>query len=144
MDKVFQAKHFGVMTKTRICSLSWAGQPGFRQVAIFDNQTGEYQAKRLTQRAEAEQFYRSLTGQQVRVGMEACGHYPWCERPLAKLGIELWLGGASKIRAAETCKQKTNRRLLHLDAGGEILPKMPGLGRTSLETGNRVLRGELI
>jgi transposase len=84
--------------------------PGFQQVAIFDNQTGEYQEKRLSHRAEAEQFYRSLAGQQVRVGMEACGHYPWFERLLAELGIELWLGDASKIRAAEVRKQKTDRR----------------------------------
>ena len=43
--------------------------PGFQQVAIFDNQTGEYQERRLGHRAEAEQFYRALAGQVVRVGM---------------------------------------------------------------------------
>src|SRR5436309_4181254 len=57
--------------------------PSFQQVAIFDKQTGEYQEKRLGHRAEAEQYYRSLAGQRVRVGMEACGHYPWFERLLA-------------------------------------------------------------
>ncbi len=40
--------------------------PGFQQVAIFDRQTGEYQEKRLSHRAEAEQFYRAL-------GNKACG-----------------------------------------------------------------------
>jgi PP-loop superfamily ATP-utilizing enzyme len=45
--------------------------PGFQQVAIFDNLTGEIQEERLQHRGEAEQFYRSLAGQQVRVGMEA-------------------------------------------------------------------------
>ena len=30
--------------------------PGFQQVAIFDNQTGEYQERRLGHRAQAEQF----------------------------------------------------------------------------------------
>ena len=84
--------------------------PGFQLVAIFDNQTGEYQEKRLRHREEAEQFYGALAGQAVRVGMEACGHYPWFERLLAKLGIELWLGDAGKIRAAEVRKQKTDRR----------------------------------
>src|SRR5256886_8515527 len=84
--------------------------PGFQQVAIFDNQTGEYQEKRLNHREEAEQFYRSLAGQTVRVGMEACGHYPWFERLLAKLGFELWLGDAAKIRASVVRKQKTDRR----------------------------------
>ena len=84
--------------------------PGFQQVAIFDNRTGEIQEKRLPHRAEAEQFYRSLAGREVRVGMEACGHYPWFERLLAELGIELWMGDAAKIRASVVRKQKTDRR----------------------------------
>jgi transposase len=84
--------------------------PGFQQVAIFDKQTGEYQEKRLQHREEAEQFYRGLRGQAVRVGMEACGHYPWFERLLAELGFELWLGDAARIRAGEVRRQKTDRR----------------------------------
>ena len=84
--------------------------PGFQQVAIFDNQSGEIGEQRLQHRAEAEQFYRSLAGQQVRVGMEACGHYPWFERLLAELGYELWLGDAAAIRAAVVRQQKTDRR----------------------------------
>jgi len=84
--------------------------PGFQQVAIFDKQTGEYQEKRLSHREEAEFFYRSLSGQGVRVGMEACGHYPWFERLLTECGVELWLGDAGKIRASEVRKQKTDRR----------------------------------
>src|SRR5438552_8077294 len=50
--------------------------------------------------------------------MEACGHYPWFERLLAGLGIELWWGDAAGLRAGEVRKQKTDRRdaehLLHL------------------------------
>jgi transposase len=92
--------------------------PGFQQVAIFDKRTGEIQEKRLQHRAEAEQFYGSLAGQEVRVGMEACGHYPWFERRLAELGFELWLGDAAQVRASVVRKQKTDRRdaehLLHL------------------------------
>jgi len=84
--------------------------PGFQQVAIFDNRTGEYEQRRLGHREEAEQFYRSLAGQPVRVGMEACGHYPWFERLLAGLGQELWLGDAAQIRAKVVRKQKTDRR----------------------------------
>ncbi len=84
--------------------------PGFQQVAIFDNLTGEIEEKRLPHREEAEQFYRSLAGQQVRVGMEACGQYPWFEGLLAELGIELWLGDAAKVRASVVRKQKTDRR----------------------------------
>lgn len=84
--------------------------PSFQQVAIFDNLTGEYQEKRLAHREEAEAFYRSLAGKTVRVGMEACGHYPWFERLLAELGFELWLGDAGQIRASAVRKQKTDRR----------------------------------
>jgi transposase len=84
--------------------------PGFQQVAIFDNQTGEIERKRLQHREEAEQFYRSLKGQSVVVGMEACGHYPWFERLLAECGHELRLGDAAAIRATVVRKQKTDRR----------------------------------
>src|SRR4029077_11638325 len=84
--------------------------PSFQQVAIFDNRTGKIQEKRLQHRAEAEEVYRSLAGQQVLVGMEACGHYPWFERLMAELGFELRLGDAAKIRAAVLRKQRTDRR----------------------------------
>ena len=92
--------------------------PGFQQIAIFDNRTGEMEEKRLQHRAEAEQFYRSLAGQEVRVGMEACGHYPWFERLLQELGFELWFGDAAQVRASVVRRQKTDRRdaehLMHL------------------------------
>src|SRR5258707_1045341 len=84
--------------------------PGFQQVSIFDNRTGEIQEKRLQHRTEAEQFYGALAGQEVRVGMEACGHYPWFERLLGELGIELWFGDAARVRASVVRKQKTDRR----------------------------------
>src|SRR5438105_13281001 len=74
--------------------------PGFQQIAIFDNQTGAYEERRLSHRAEAEQFYRSLAGQEVRVGMEACGHYPWCEHLLAGLGFERSPGDGGNSRAS--------------------------------------------
>ena len=92
--------------------------PGLQQIAIFDNRTGEVEEKRLQHRAEAEQFYRSLVGQEVRVGMEACGHYPWFEWLLAEMGFELWFGDAAQVRASVVRKQKTDRRdaehLMHL------------------------------
>jgi transposase len=84
--------------------------PGFQQVAIFDNRTGELEERRLRHREEAEQYYRSLSGQMVRVGMEACGYYPWFERLLTECGVELWVGDAAKIRAMVVRKQKTDRR----------------------------------
>jgi transposase len=84
--------------------------PGFQQIAIFDKRTGEVEEKRLQHRAEAEAFYGSLAGQEVRVGMEACGHYPWFERLLAERGFELWFGDAAQVRASVVRKQKTDRR----------------------------------
>jgi transposase len=83
--------------------------PGFQQVAIFDNETGEMQQRRLQHRGEAEQFYRSVPAGGL-VGMEACGHYPWFERLLRECGQELWLGDASRIRASAVRRQKTDRR----------------------------------
>ena len=50
--------------------------PGFQQVAIFDNSTGEIWDRRLWHREEAEQFYGSLRGQAVRVGMRDAGTMP--------------------------------------------------------------------
>jgi transposase len=84
--------------------------PGFQQVAIFDKRTGEMQEKRLQHREEAEQFYRGLGSPEVRVGMEACGHYPWFEGLLEELGMELWFGDAARVRASVVRKQKTDRR----------------------------------
>jgi transposase len=84
--------------------------PGFQQVAIFDNRTGEIEEKRLGHREEAERYYRGLRGQAVRVGMEACGHYPWFERLLEEMGFELWFGDAAQVRASVVRKQKTDRR----------------------------------
>jgi transposase len=82
--------------------------PSFQQIAMVDTETGEHTEKRLTP-SEALQFYGQLKGQ-VLVGMEGCGNTLWFERLLAELGHDLWLGDASKIRALEVRKQKTDRR----------------------------------
>ena len=66
--------------------------PGFQQIAFVDAETGELGERRLTHREEAEQFYRALLGQKVRVGMEASGHARWFERLLHELQFELWIG----------------------------------------------------
>jgi len=71
---------------------------------------GEFQEKRLAHREEAEKFYRALTGQKVRVGMEASGHGRWFERLMGELQIELWIGDAAEIRTKRVRKQKTDRQ----------------------------------
>ena len=82
--------------------------PSFQQIAMVDTETGEHTERRLN-REEAIVFYRSLNGK-VLVGMEACGNTLWMERLLTELGHELRMGDASKIRAMEARKQKTDRR----------------------------------
>lgn len=84
--------------------------PRFQQIAYVNTDGGEYRQRRLEHRAEAEQFYRSLHGQVVRVGMEASGHARWFQRLLAELEMELWIGNPSAIRAAAPRKQKTDER----------------------------------
>ena len=90
--------------------------PRFQRIAMVNTETGEMEKHRLEHgNGEAEQFYRRLQGQKVRVGVEASGHSLWFERLLAELGHELWKGDAAKIRAAEVRKQKTDDRdALHI------------------------------
>jgi transposase len=64
--------------------------PEFQPIAWGDTDSGEYQEKRLAHREEAEAFYRALTGQKVRVGMEASGQARWFERLVAELQFEFW------------------------------------------------------
>lgn len=82
--------------------------PGFQQIAMVDTETGEHTEHRLTP-VEAQAFYHGLGGEVV-VGMEACGNTLWFERLLAELKHELRMGDATKIRAMEVRKQKTDRR----------------------------------
>jgi transposase len=84
--------------------------PGFQQIAFVDTETGECGERRLIHPGEAEQFYRALKGQSVRVGMEASGHARWFERLLIGLQFELWIGDAAEIRTKRVRKQKTDRQ----------------------------------
>jgi transposase len=81
-----------------------------QQIAWVDKETGECGERRLTHRAEAEQFYRELKGKQVRVGIEATGHWRWFERLLAELKFEIWIGDPAQIRVKQVRKQKNDRR----------------------------------
>ncbi len=64
--------------------------PGFQQIALVNDETGELVERRLGHREEAEKFYLELKQQNaaVRVGMESSGHSRWFERLLGKLGFE--------------------------------------------------------
>jgi hypothetical protein len=56
--------------------------PAFQQIAFVDSETGEWKELRLGHREEAEEFYRDLAsqGMRVRVGMEASGPTRWIAR----------------------------------------------------------------
>jgi transposase len=82
---------------------------GFEVLSIFDNRSAEVAEVRLSHPEEATEFYRSLK-EPARVGIEAGAPCAWFRRLLAECGHELWVGDAAKIRAAETRKQKTDRR----------------------------------
>jgi transposase len=84
--------------------------PSYQQIAMVEEETGEMTERRLLHAGgEAERFYESLAGR-VRVGMEAEGHSQWFERLLQKLGHELWIGDAARIRVQVVRRQKTDAR----------------------------------
>jgi transposase len=84
--------------------------PRFQQIAFLDPGTGECGERRLSHLEEAEQFYRSLAGRQVRVGAEATGNYGWFRQLMNELGHEFVLGDPSAIRASSPGRQKTDKR----------------------------------
>ena len=86
--------------------------PSFQQIASMDQETGEYDERRLNHSdGEAERFYRELKqrGVRVRMGLEATGYSRWFERLLAELDFEVWIGDAAEISRQRVRKQKTDR-----------------------------------
>jgi len=84
--------------------------PSFQVIVFVDTETGEEQTRRLNHPVEATEFYRSLAGQVVRIGMEATGSFRWFQRLVAELGFELWIGHPSEIRATMPRNQRTDKR----------------------------------
>ena len=85
--------------------------PSFQQIAMQNLETGQKVKRKLDHSSgEAERFYRSLSGETVRVGIESSGNTQWFERLLEELGFELLMGDAGKIRATQVRRQKTDRR----------------------------------
>src|ERR1700745_921005 len=81
-----------------------------QSIAMVDTETGGFNAKRLLHEGNAvRDFYTSLKGPVV-VGIEATGAMQWFLELLEELGIECRVGHPAKIRAAETRKQKHDRR----------------------------------
>jgi transposase len=87
--------------------------PGMQQIAVFETETGEITEHKLDNgNGEAEQFYRALAVPCL-IGIETCGNSQWFIDLLERLGHEVRVGDAAKIRASYVRKQKTDKR----DAG---------------------------
>jgi transposase len=76
---------------------------------MVDTETGELAEKTLSHEGnEVREFYAALEGPVV--GIEATGAMQWFLELLEELGIVCRVGHPAKIRAAETRKQKDDRR----------------------------------
>lgn len=84
--------------------------PSFQQIAYVDEETGEYGERHLGHREEAAEFYRSVAGKGVRVGIEATGNDRWFRKLVSELGQELLIGDASAIHASAPREQRTDKR----------------------------------
>jgi transposase len=84
--------------------------PSFQQIAYVEQETGEYEERRLSHREEAAAFYRSLAGRAVRIGVEATGNDSWFHKLMSELGYELLVGDASAIHASAPREQRTDKR----------------------------------
>ena len=84
--------------------------PSFQQIAYVEQETGEYEERRLSHREEAAEFYRSLAGRAVRIGVEATGNDRWFRKLLSELSYELLVGDASAIHASAPREQRTDKR----------------------------------
>jgi transposase len=86
--------------------------PSFQVIAQLNEKTGELVKRRLGHgegQSEVQQFYQALPGSWV-VGVEATGSTYWFERLLKKLGHQMWMGDATKIRQQDGRKQKHDKR----------------------------------
>ena len=84
--------------------------PSFQVIAMWNGETGEEQTRRLIHPGEAKEFYRSLIGQQVRIGIEATGNFRWFRRLVQEVGFELCVGNPVEIRASMPRNQRTDKR----------------------------------
>jgi len=81
-----------------------------QSIAMLDMATGEFTEKIIRHEGKAvREFYAALEGPVV-VGIEATGSMQWFLELLEELGIKYRVGHPAKIRAAETRKQKHDRR----------------------------------
>ena len=81
-----------------------------QSIALLDTETGELMERSLEHGGDQPRgFYSDLSGPVV-VGIEASGAMQWFLQLMEELEIECRVGHPAKIRAAETRKQKHDRR----------------------------------
>src|ERR1700675_3549372 len=84
--------------------------PSWQQVCWLNMASGETNNQKLVHSSgDAEKFYRQLPAP-VRVGIEATGNCQWVLELLGKLGHEVWVRDAEKIRACDPRQQKHDPR----------------------------------
>src|SRR5205807_698321 len=110
--------------------------PGFQQIAIFDNQTGAYEERRLSHRAEAEQFYRSLAGHEPGSAEEVEVVDGGGTGGVGGLGVVALRGPAPETTAApagrsgggDRCAEPASGRRSERPAGGREVDDASGSG----------------
>ena len=84
--------------------------PSWQQVSWLDRGTGETGDHKLVHEPGAvEKFYRRFPAGS-RIGIEATGNCQWFMELMNRLGHELWVGDAAKIRASDVRQQKHDKR----------------------------------
>jgi len=84
--------------------------PSWQQVSWLEESTGEGGDQELVHAPrEAEKFYRQFAAP-ARVGLEATSNCQWFIELLVRLGHEVLVGDAAKIRAADDRQQKHDKR----------------------------------
>ena len=84
--------------------------PSWQQVSWMDRETGEAGDEKLVHTpGAAEQFYGKFPAGS-RIGMEATGNCQWFLELLTRMGHEVLVGDAAKIRASDSRQQKHDKR----------------------------------
>jgi transposase len=84
--------------------------PSWQQVSWMNEDSGEAGDEKLAHTpGEVEKFYGRFPRGTI-IGMEATGNCQWFVELLARLGHELWVGDAARIRASDARQQKHDKR----------------------------------
>jgi transposase len=84
--------------------------PSWQQVCWLDVESGETGENEVVHApGEVEKFYRQIAAPAL-IGLESTGNCQWFVELVEKLGHEVWIGDAARIRASEVRQQKHDRR----------------------------------